>query len=146
MGLLFNVAFACIYSTIMHWRYIWSNMRELTLFTAIGAHCIPIGFFAFGVIDLWTTYCNIMSMICIFGALFATGLFLYHSFILMKNQTTYEQANRIFDYDLKDWRLNLKATLGDRWPLTVFITPFIHSSLPGDGLYFPTKQSVNKLY
>ncbi|OTF82119.1 hypothetical protein BLA29_004750 [Euroglyphus maynei] len=139
MGLLFNVGFACIYATIIHWHYIWMNINHLGWW-AIGVHSVPLGFYLLGWIDLWTTCCNIISMLCIVGALFASGLFIYHFNLLRINRTTYEQAKSITDYDLNEWRRNLFETLGHRWPLTIFLCPLIQSNLPGDGIHFPTKK------
>lgn len=139
MGLLFNVGFACTYATIMHWHYIWLNINHLGLW-AIAAHSVPLGFYLLGMIDLWTTCCNIISMLCIVGAIFASGLFIYHFNLLRMNRTTYERAKSIADYDLSDWQKNLSETLGDRWLLSIFLCPLIKSSLPGDGVHFQTKQ------
>ncbi|XP_027197920.2 putative palmitoyltransferase ZDHHC24 [Dermatophagoides pteronyssinus] len=139
MGLLFNVGFGCIYAISIHWPYIWMNIKHLGWWS-LGVHSVPLGFYLAGWIDFWTTCCNMISMLCIVGAIFATGLFIYHFHLLCINQTTYEKANLINDYNLNDWRKNLYETLGNRWFLTIFLSPLIKTNLPGDGIKFITNR------
>src|SRR5699024_6120470 len=105
MSLLFQISFACAYASVLHADYVWTNMGGLNLYTFF-AHCIPMPFFLLGGIDLWTLACNLVSMLCIIGLLFGTGLLVYHFAILCGNQTTHERANSITKYRLKRWSLN----------------------------------------
>lgn len=137
MGLLFQVAFGSLYAFFFHSPYIWSNLGGLSL-RSFFSHSLPIPFYVFGYIDSWTLLCNFISMLTVIGALFSGGLFAYHMSILVKNQTTYEKAKNITEYNLKNWRVNLSECLGEKWPLTIFVSPLLDSKLPGNGLYFPT--------
>lgn len=136
MSLLVQVCFGSTYATFFHSSYIWANMGGLNLWNFF-SHFLPIPFFVFGFIDSWILFCNFISMLCIVGAGFSGGLFIYHTILLLRNQTTHERNNSINDYNLKSWRLNLIEGLGSNWPMTLFISPLIDSKLPGDGINFP---------
>lgn len=137
ISLLFQTSVACIYASILHAEYIWSNMGGLSLFSFF-AHLLPFPFYIFGFINGWTFFCNFISILCIIGILFGGGLLIYHLNLLVKNQTTYEKHRAINAYNLKQWSTNLTQSLGTRWPLTVFVTPLIDSPLPGNGIDYPT--------
>lgn len=128
---------ACIYASILHSGYIWANMGGFNPMTFF-SHILPVPFFMFGFIDKWTLFCNLISVLCIVGFLFGTGLFIYHVNLLLKNQTTYEKHRTISVYNLKNWSANLTETLGPSWLFTIFVSPLIDSPLPGNGVYYPT--------
>ncbi|RWS25772.1 putative palmitoyltransferase ZDHHC24-like protein [Leptotrombidium deliense] len=58
----------------------------------------------------------------------------YHGSLLIRNQTVFEKNKAIHKYDLYDWKVNVKESLGDNWYL-VWISPLIASQMPRNGLY-----------
>lgn len=117
------------------------GFNPLTFFS----HLMPIPFMMFRIINTWTMFCNLISMLCIIGFLFAGGLFLFHFILLANNQTSFERSHKICDYDLKNWNLNLTESLGSKWPVTVFLSPLVESKLPRDGTHFPIRNEHKNL-
>ncbi|XP_028915983.1 probable palmitoyltransferase ZDHHC24 [Ornithorhynchus anatinus] len=73
---------------------------------------------------------------CVASALLCGAGLLFHGALLLRGQTTREWARGQRGYDLGP-RHNLQAALGPRWAL-VWLWPFVHSPLPGDGVVFPS--------
>ncbi|KAI6173800.1 Palmitoyltransferase [Aphelenchoides besseyi] len=68
--------------------------------------------------------------------LFVTYLVVAQMFCIYRGQTRMEYLMDIFAYKMGFWE-NIRQSLGTRWPL-IFISPFIPSPLPSDGLSFKT--------
>ncbi|KAM3919886.1 putative palmitoyltransferase ZDHHC24 [Leptodactylus fuscus] len=72
---------------------------------------------------------------CVVGFLFCFAFLLLHCFILYRGSTTKEWfGGHKRDYD-QGWKENARNFLGERWYL-VWISPWIQSRLPGDGINF----------
>ncbi|KAL7978276.1 hypothetical protein Chor_014815 [Crotalus horridus] len=72
-----------------------------------------------------------------FLCLLLYGFLLFHSLLALRGQTTKEWFEGNRQYHL-GWRENLRQVMGDRW-LLAFLTPFVGSPLPGDGITFQTR-------
>lgn len=92
----------------------------------------PLASFAFdfGVESLYI----FLVVINVIVAIFTGFLFIFHIKNIIKGKTTPEtkHCDRGFLYDY-GWKLNLVQVFGRRWYLT-WISPFIVSPLPGDGI------------
>lgn len=101
------------------------------------AHCFPFVFWLFGSLDLFSMLVCMLSVIHVCGFLFTAGLLAYHSNLMLNNQTVFERAHNQRYFDLGSRLANVQESLGSRWYL-IWLSPWVDSPLPRDGLYFPT--------
>lgn len=72
-------------------------------------------------------------------ACFSGFLFLYHLNNILRGRVVYESNTYTNDFIYNmGWKLNLVEVFGNRWYLT-WISPFINSKLPGNGIEWPTE-------
>lgn len=136
MSMLVGIFFGAGYSTILNNFFIWDILGGFSI-NSFFHHSFPLIFYMFGRLTFSKAVFCLVSVTDACGCLFAFGLFMYQCSTIIRNQTNFEKNRRITSYDLKDWRANVEEVLGDRWHL-IWISPLIKSSLPRDGIYFPT--------
>lgn len=84
-----------------------------------------------------------LYVIIVIGGIFTGVLLYFHINIILRGMITYEKNHNITLYDMGRKR-NIEEVLGNRWYLT-WISPFIVSDLPGDGINWPVQDtSKNK--
>lgn len=84
-----------------------------------------------------------LYLIIIIGSVFTGVLLYFHLNLILRGMVTYEKHHGLNLYDMGKKR-NLQDVLGYRWYLT-WISPFIASELPGDGVNWPVQDtSKNK--
>lgn len=77
--------------------------------------------------------------------LFAGFIFIYHFNNILKGRLVPETKSYTKDFiHNKGWKLNLIEVFGNKWYLT-WISPFIHSKLPGNGIEWAIKDK-SKIY
>lgn len=76
-----------------------------------------------------------MVLFCIAVMGMMSALLFYHARNMFFGQITTERTHHNFKYNL-GWKENLRFLLGKRWKI-VWLSPWIPSELPGDGLEFP---------
>nr|DBA17108.1 TPA: hypothetical protein GDO54_002603 [Pyxicephalus adspersus] len=72
---------------------------------------------------------------CIVGFLFCFAFLIFHLILLYHGVTTKEWFGGHASNNDKGWKRNVKNFLGERWYL-VWLSPWISSKLPGDGIHF----------
>lgn len=79
-------------------------------------------------------------LIVTIGGIFTGVLFYYHCDLIIRGIITHEKRNKLNEYDLGIKR-NIQMALGERWYL-VWVSAFITSKLPHEGIVWDTKQSL----
>jgi palmitoyltransferase len=136
VGLLLHIGLGAAYASALNSQFIWHFLGGFN-FLNFFKHLFPMIFWLFGRIPTEIAFWTMISIIDVCGSMFALGLLLYHSQLLMVNQTNHEKNKNITAYDLHDWKVNVEEVLGDNWKWTLF-SPFVTSKLPRDGIRFPT--------
>lgn len=77
-------------------------------------------------------------LVCTLGALFSGFLCVYHGQNMLCGAIVHDRGTRPL-YDLGRWR-NVEMVLGRRWWLT-WLSPFVHSELPTDGVNWEQVQA-----
>lgn len=84
-----------------------------------------------------------LCLIIIIGGIFTGVLLYYHTKLMFHGQVTYERNHNVTMYDLGR-KENIRNVLGCKWYL-VWMSPFISSELPNDGINWPVQDtSKNK--
>jgi palmitoyltransferase len=81
-----------------------------------------------------------LVLIVVVGGVFTGVLLYYHGDLIVRGLVTHERNQRLGQYDLGPKR-NVVDALGSRWYL-VWVSPFLESKLPHDGITWDVKQSV----
>ena len=136
VGMLLHLVMGTLYASLLNQFFIWPLLGGLTFWT-FWQHMFPIVFLLLGHISFRVAVFCFLSVLNIGGCMFGVGLLLFHVSLLMTNQTVFERSRGVLLYDLKDWRANLRESLGEKWFL-IWISPFVASHLPRDGIHFPT--------
>lgn len=136
VALLMNLFMGTLYAIVLNQYFIWNLLGGVS-FRNFWYHFFPIIFLLIGHISFRTAVFCFISVIDVAGCLFSLGLLLYHMSLILSNQTVFERSRRIPSYDLRDWKVNLRESLGEKWFL-IWLSPFLPSRLPRDGITFPT--------
>lgn len=80
-----------------------------------------------------------LYLIIIIGGVFTGVLFYFHTKLMLQGKVSYEKNHNIIMYDMGR-KNNIMDVLGCRWYL-VWISPFISSELPNDGINWPVQNS-----
>ena len=122
-----------VYANIYHFEYVHGKaggFKMATFFTMF----MPFIMLIFGYATGYQFYVLFLAGVSIFSLLLFTGL-LYHQIrLISKGQVTYERKRGKLEYNLGLIE-NIKDVLGTRWYIA-WISPFIPSPLPGDGVVF----------
>ena len=136
VALLLNLCMGTLYAIVLNQYFVWDLLGGLTFHT-FWYHFFPVVFLALGHISFRTAVFCFISVIDFAGCLFSLGLLMYHLNLILTNQTVFERSRGIVKYHLMDWKLNLRESLGEKWFL-IWLSPFVASRLPRDGILFPT--------
>lgn len=98
---------------------------------------LPMLSWTLGLAGAYTFAVSFVSALCIVGLLLFVVLLGYHGRNIYYGQTCYEATNNIREFDL-GFRENLRQIFGSRWRIA-WISPFIISPLPGNGVEFITR-------
>lgn len=129
---------ATVYASYFNFYFVWENFK-FSGFLSVLNLIFPLAMFAFG-FDSSEYQLHLVISVITFAGIFFTGALLYYHLNLLKcGAVTYEKNHRIRDYDL-GLKQNIKEVLGEKWFMT-WISPFIKSPLPHDGMSWDTKQS-----
>ncbi len=133
---LLYLSIAAFYCSYLNIDYTWDVLGGLTwrsVFTMI----VPLVSWALGITETFTFGVAFISATCIFGFLLIFAFFVYHVMNIYRGQTTYESTNKLKDYDV-GWRENFRQAFGANWTYA-WLSSYIPSSLPGNGIEFPKK-------
>ncbi|XP_014248222.1 probable palmitoyltransferase ZDHHC24 [Cimex lectularius] len=130
--------YCAYYNAIFLWNttsFAWSGIMKVVFPLAI--------FFSGSDMSLMQIY-RVLCVTTILGMIFVIAISMYYVQSATKGLVVYERANGIKDYQLGSVRENVIQALGERWYL-VWISPFIYSRLPNDGIdWKPVKMISNK--
>jgi len=98
---------------------------------------LPMLSWTLGLAGAYTFAVSFISAICIVGLLLFVVLLVYHSRNVVYGQTCFEATNSIREFDLGVSE-NFRQIFGCRWQVA-WISPFINSPLPGNGIEFFTR-------
>lgn len=128
-------------SVLLHWLKTYRfSFQE---FIVYGVHNILVLcscifkwlFFSTGQVKASTFIFAFVADTCIVGFLFCFAFLTFHLILLSRGTTTKEWfGGHATEYD-NGWKKNFKNFLGERWYL-VWLSPWIQSRLPGDGINF----------
>lgn len=133
--LLLNMCIAGFYATYMNWDIAWSILGPDARWWSIFQLIVPYFAWLLGYISFGTTLYASVFLLCEAVSITMLILLGYHLRNLFFNQLTHERTYKIFKYNI-GWRENFRSVFGNRWKVA-WITPWIPSELPGDGLEFP---------
>lgn len=122
-----------VYANVYHFEYVHSiagGFKMATFFTMF----MPFIMHIFGYASGYQFYVLFLAGVSVFSLLLFTGLLYLQVRLISKGQVTYEQKRGKQEYDLGLVE-NIKDVLGTRWYIA-WMSPFIPSPLPGDGVIF----------
>lgn len=124
---LIGCSYAFLYNNLYFW---WLHQDAyLNLRTALKLICPVLGFVAeLSMINLYLFVYEINFILFIYIVV----LICFHMPNILKGATTYERRMAHYDFG---WKKNLEMVLGRRWHL-VWLSPFINSPLPHDGIHW----------
>lgn len=158
--LLIHVCIGCLYSSCINMHIVWPMLGGFTCRNFFGnyeffneivcenlltnhngyknsAHTFPFMFWMFGALSTGSMLICMLSVVHLCGFAFTLGLLAYHGTLMIRNQTVFERSRGVYHYDLFNTIGNIRESLGDRWYI-VWLSPFVSSRLPRNGLQFPT--------
>lgn len=98
---------------------------------------LPMLSWTLGLAGAYTFAVSFISAICIVGLLLFVVLLVYHGRNVFFGQTCFEATNNIREFDLGVSE-NFRQIFGRNWHIA-WISPFIVSPLPGNGVEFTTR-------
>lgn len=128
-----------VYANIYHFEFVLNiagGFKMATFFTMFMPFIMLICGYATG----YQFYVLFIAGVSVFSLLLFTGLLYLQIRIITKGQTTYERKRSVREYDL-GFIENIKDILGKRWYIA-WISPFIPSPLPGDGVVFRRREDI----
>ncbi|KAM3824843.1 putative palmitoyltransferase ZDHHC24 [Vipera latastei] len=134
--LLLYGSVALLYGSLVNVSVVWMLLEEGLAHTIL-VLMLPWLMVLMGQVNFVTFAYAFMTDVCLVGFLFCLSFLLFHSLLALRGQTTKEWFDGNRQYHL-GWRNNLRQVLGDRW-LLAFLTPFVDSPLPGDGITFQSR-------
>ena len=136
LNMIMSLCVGAMYCNYLNVDYIWDMLggfSATSLFTMI----VPLFAWFFGLTGTYTFSIAFLSSTCIIGFFLLGALLAYHGVNMYNGQVSYERVHRIHIYDC-GWKENVRQVLGMRWYIA-WLSPFIHSPLPGNGIDFPKK-------
>jgi palmitoyltransferase len=106
-------------------------------FKSIVTMIVPLVAWLFGFTATYSFFVAFVSALCVIGCLLLLTFSMYHVNNLIHGQTTHEKSHNIKDYDI-GLVGNLREVFGVKWYIA-WLSPWIQSPLPCDGVTFPTK-------
>lgn len=131
MYFLAYLSLACCYMLYLNTYFIFQYFK-FSYFNIIKL-VFPLAIFLLG-IDYSAEHCyTLFYVINLIGMISATFLLIYHGSSVVRGLVMYENSHRVYDYDSGSLKENILHVFGDKWYLT-WVSPFIHSKLPCDGI------------
>ena len=118
--------------------YTWEVLGGFSV-KSVFTMVFPLMAWVFGLTETFTFAVAFVSALCVIGGLLLIAFTGYHLINLQSGQSTYERSHNIKDYDL-GLAGNLREVFGTRWYLA-WMSPWISSPLPSDGITFTKKRS-----
>ncbi|XP_070538489.1 probable palmitoyltransferase ZDHHC24 [Ptychodera flava] len=139
---LIYLTLGALYANYLNFDHAWALLGGIN-WRSILTMILPFMAWILGFTEKYTFMMSFLCGTCIitFG-LFSVLLF-WHGDLILKGQTTHEKSVKDKSYDL-GWRENVKEALGERWKL-VWLSPFISSPLPGDGIEFKKRSGMENI-
>lgn len=134
---VFYLFVATVYSTFFNLRFVYTYIR-FDSWLSIVKIVFPFAtlFLEWTENQLYVTFIIIVTL----GCLFTGVLLVYHLKLILNGLVTHERNEKLSIYDQgKLW--NLKCVLGNNWKF-VWLSPFVLSELPCDGVNWITNHSV----
>ena len=136
LTLLVYLAISSTYCNYLNMDYTLEVLGGQLTAKAVLTMFLPMLSWTLGLAGAYTFAVSFISAICIVGFLLFTVLLIYHGRNVFHGQTCFEATNGIREFDL-GVRRNLRQIFGNRWHVA-WISPFISSPLPGNGVEFST--------
>lgn len=137
---LFYMCIGTAYATRFNSVLIWQNLdfsSPLLVFKMM----FPFAVMAFG-IDASENQCfMLIFLVNIVGMFFCGFLAYYHFQCLLRGSVSYEMNRNILDYNM-GVKQNVAMVFGNRWFIS-WLSPFIPSELPHDGINWESKKREN---
>lgn len=130
---------ASLYANYMNIDYMRS-IHDGFSFTAILKLIFPLFSFVLMQISWATMWISIVLLLCVAVTFLLSALLFYHVRNMVNGQVTFEKTHKIHEFNRGLLR-NIKEVFGKNWTLA-WLSPWIPSDLPGNGLEFP----VSSLY
>ena len=123
----------CVYAVLFNLDYFSSILGGLGINTWLKL-VFPLVAYLLSYVTLYQLFILIVAGICFMALFMFTSLISFQVFFITRGQTQFECKKKIREYNrgLKD---NWIEVLGKQWYLT-WLSPFLHSELPGDGAHF----------
>ena len=128
-----------VYANVYHFEYVHDvagGFKMATFFTMF----MPFVMLILGYSSGYQFYVLFIAGVSVFSLLLFTGLLYLQARLIIKGQVTYERKRGITEYDLGLLE-NMKDILGEKWYIA-WLSPFIPSPLPGDGVVFRRQQEI----
>lgn len=137
--LVFHAWAACFYLSLLNIPYTLKLLGGFS-FTYMFSVMIPLLSWIFGVLQATYVVASFATGICSLICVVMFLCLLFHCRNIYNGQTTYERRCTNREYDL-GWKRNVLEVLGYNFYL-VWVFPLIPSPLPGNGIDFVTKASL----
>ncbi|KAL1518198.1 hypothetical protein ABEB36_001859 [Hypothenemus hampei] len=134
---VFYIFIATLYSSMFNIQFILDRFETVTWLSIVKlVFPLAILFLEWSLAQFYVALIIIVTL----GCLFTGTLLWYHGLLIAKGLVTHERKEKLSVYD-RGYIENIKVVLGTRWYL-VWISPFIRSELPCDGVEWITNVSV----
>ncbi|XP_069596666.1 probable palmitoyltransferase ZDHHC24 [Ranitomeya imitator] len=132
---LLNGLLALLLATVLNAEIFMNLLHQGFSFHSLFLLLLPWMMFITGHVSGSAFVFAFIADTCVVGFLFCLAFFVLHCFILYRGSTTKEWfSGNDRDYD-QGWKKNARKFLGERWYL-VWLSPWLQSRLPGDGIHF----------
>ena len=131
-----------VYANVYHFEFVHGiagGFKMATFFTMF----MPFIMLIFGYATGYQFYILFLAGVSVFSLLLFTGLLYLQIRLISKGQVTYERKRGKLEYNLGLIE-NIKDVMGTRWYIA-WISPFIPSPLPGDGVNFRRRDDFIEL-
>ncbi len=137
---LFYLCAATIYATYFNHFFIWSSLVLDFEWSHVIRIVMPLTILFFGIDTSMTQLYFFFYSVTMIGCCFSGVLLYQQSYLLFRNQTSYERNKGINPHDI-DVTYNVRDSFGIRWYL-IWICPFLQSPLPHEGFSWLTKKQA----
>ncbi|KAL4218637.1 protein-cysteine S-acyltransferase [Mactra antiquata] len=137
LTLVFFAALAAFYASVFNMDVAWDIMNTTWFPFSILRLIFPFFAWVMGLTTFTDMLQAAMVLFCMATMCGVSALLFYHLRNLYHGQITHESSHKIIKYDL-GWKENVRLVMGERWHIA-WLSPWIPSPLPGDGLEFTTR-------
>ena len=140
--MVMHFCLAALYCNYLNMDYTWEIIGTINL-KALFTMIVPLFAWMLGVTETYTFGVAFISSMCVIAFFMTGALTCYHLMNVYAGQTTQERSLKNKTYDL-GWKENFRAVFGARWYIA-WISPFIPSPLPGNGIEFQTRRAFENV-